>query len=337
MNRRLSCMGALLLGAAAAAVPRSAHAGHELAVEGTRFLLDGRPFTYTGVSFFNAIYNPSFNRDSAARRAALQKFRRYGVNVLRVWAQWDNRRGFADAGPTSTLYRADGGLCAGPLATLKAMLADADAGGVVLELCLFSQESWREETRVEGGADLRAVESLARELMPWRNLAFQIWNEHHDGRVLPLVRAIKVIDPKRLVTSSPGYSGVLGPDDLNQALDYLTPHTSRQNKGNPWEIAPREIASLLEKFHKPVVDDEPARCGTSQFGGPKGETRPEDHIRQIAAVRKAGGGITYHHDMFQTGYGSPAVPPDGIPDPEFSPYHRAVFEFIARPEGAPAR
>ena len=33
--------------------------------------------------------------------------------------------------------------------------------------------------------------------------------------------------------------------------------------------------------------------------------------------------------MFQTEYGSPAVPPSGIPEPEFSPYHRAVFEFIA--------
>jgi hypothetical protein len=35
-----------------------------------------------------------------------------------------------------------------------------------------------------------------------------------------------------------------------------------------------------------------------------------------------------HHDMFQTGYGTPACPPSGIPDPEFSPYHRQVFEFL---------
>ena len=42
-----------------------------------------------------------------------------------------------------------------------------------------------------------------------------------------------------------------------------------------------------------------------------------------------GGYITYHHDMFQTGYGTPAIPPQGIPDPEFNPYHRHVLEFIA--------
>ena len=32
--------------------------------------------------------------------------------------------------------------------------------------------------------------------------------------------------------------------------------------------------------------------------------------------------------MFQTGYGTPAVPPGGVPDPDFSPYHRQVFEFL---------
>lgn len=37
---------------------------------------------------------------------------------------------------------------------------------------------------------------------------------------------------------------------------------------------------------------------------------------------------TYHHDMFQTGYGTDACPPGGVPDPEFSGYHRQVFEFL---------
>ncbi|MBM3859350.1 MAG: hypothetical protein FJ395_06835 [Verrucomicrobia bacterium] len=228
------------------------------------------------------------------------------------------------------MYLPDGRLREAPLATLKAILADADRLGMVVELCFFSQESFRENIRLDRDQSMTAVTALTRALRPHRNLTFQIWNEHHDDNVLPLVRAIKALDPQRLVTSSPGFAGVLGPDDLNEALDYPTPHTSRQNKGRPWELAPREIASLLEKFHKPVVDDEPARCGTSKFGGPKEPTSPEDHIRQITAVRRIGGYITYHHDMFQTGYGSPAVPPSGIPDPEFSPYHRAVFEFIAK-------
>ena len=136
------------------------------------------------------------------------------------------------------------------------------------------------------------------------------------------------MDSKRLVTNSPGGAGVLGSDDENAALDYLTPHTTRQGKGRHWEIAPRELERLLKKFRKPVVDDEPARTGTSKYGGPKDATSPFDHIVQIISVWQIGAYPTYHHDMFQTGYGSPACPPSGVPDPEFSPYHRQVFEFL---------
>lgn len=58
------------------------------------------------------------------------------------------------------------------------------------------------------------------------------------------VSFFNALDARRLVTSSPGFAGVLGPKDLNEALDYLTPHTSRQNKGRTGELAPKEIASL---------------------------------------------------------------------------------------------
>lgn len=310
----------------------SGHLGAaELGVSGTRFTLAGRPFPFTGVSFFNAIYNPNFNQDSATRREWLGKFRAHGINVLRIWCQWDNARGFVDASPTATLYHQDGSLRSEHLATLKAILADADGEGFVIELCLFSQESFREGIFLEPGAQDRAVAALTRELKPWRNLALQIWNEK-SHRTLDMLRVIKAEDPQRLVTSSPGFAGVLGSDEENAALDFLTPHTSRQNRGRPWEIAPREIGGLLEKFNKPVVDDEPARNGTPQFGGPREATSPFDHILQIHAVRQLGAYTVYHHDMFQTGYGTDACPPSGIPEPQFSPYHRVVFEFLAQRE-----
>lgn len=320
-------MPALVLLAALAAQP--AAPPHVLGVSGTRFTLDGRPFPYTGLSFFNAVYNPAFNASPDARRGWLDKFKRYGVNALRVWAQWDNARGFVDAGPGHTLYRPDGSLRAEHLDRLKAILRDCDAAGVVVELCLFSQESWAEHIRLGPAEADRAAATLARELQPHRNLAFQVWNERSD-RTPELVEAIRAADPKRLVTSSPGVAGVLGDPKENALLDYLTPHTSRQRAGSPWEVAPAEVAYLLARHKKPVVDDEPARCGTAKFGGPRGDTSPFDHILQMRAVWAAGGYVTYHHDLFQTGYGSPAVPPSGVPDPEFSPYHRTVFEFLAR-------
>jgi hypothetical protein len=174
------------------------------------------------------------------------------------------------------------------------------------------------------------VTALTRELAPHRNLVFQVWNESSE-RVLDHVKTIRAADAKRLVTNSPGFAGFLGDPTQNNALDFLTPHTSRQTAGRTWEIAPKEIAYLLARYRKPVVDDEPARNGTASFGGPRAgtTTSPYDHIIQIQKVWELGGYITYHHDMFQTGYGTPAIPPDGIPDPEFSPYHRQVLEFIA--------
>jgi hypothetical protein len=304
-------------------------AGHTLTVSGTRFLLDERPFPYTGISFFNAIYNPAFNNDASDRKQWMAKFQKYGINVLRVWAQWDNKRGFVDSGPESTLYDRDGTLRGAPLAQLKAIIADADEVGVVIQVVLFSQESWHDGVKLAPAAADKAVASLTRELLPHRNVFFQVWNEFSE-RVLEHVKTIRAGDPKRLVTNSPGVAGFLGDPPQNQMLDFLTPHTSRQSSGRTWEIAPKEIAYLLARYKKPVVDDEPARNGTSQFGGPKEATSPHDHIIQIAKVWELGGYITYHHDMFQTGYGTPACPPHGIPDPEFSAYHHAVLKFIAQ-------
>ncbi len=177
----------------------------------------------------------------------------------------------------------------------------------------------------------RAVASVTPAMLPHRHLTFQVWNEFSE-RVLDHVKTIRAIDPKRLVTNAPGFAGVLGDPQQLAALDYLTPHTSRQSAGKPWEIGPREIAYLLARYGKPVVDDEPARHGTPKFGGPKQTTYPFDHILQIYRVWQAGAYITYHHDMFQMGAGAPSVPPSGIPDPEFNPYHRTVLEFIAQRE-----
>lgn len=331
---------------AAPAVPAAetpAARGHTLSISGTRFFLNGEPFPYTGVSFFNAVHNPAFNKSSADRKAWIAKFQKYGINVLRVWGQWDNKRGFVDSGPEKSLYQADGSLRLENVKTLRSIIADADELGVVVQVVLFSQESWHDGVKLTPEAEDRAVAGITRELLPHRNVVIQIWNEFSQ-RVLDHVKTVRAVDPKRIVTNSPGVAGFLGDPPQNTALDYLTPHTSRQAAvGRNWEVAPHEIAYLLARFRKPVVDDEPSRNGTPQFGGPKTPTSPYDHIIQIQKVWQLGGYVLYHHDMFQTGYGTPACPPHGIPDPEFSPYHRQVFEFLAmrerymQPETHPAK
>jgi hypothetical protein len=331
--------------------PLAAQPKHEITISGTSFLLNGEPFPYTGISFMNAIYNPAFNKGSPERREWMKKFQRYGINVLRIYAQWDGAsRGYADACAECNLFYSDGRLRDAHLARVKEILADADALGMVIQLEVFHHIPFREgrlgATEAERAKSVeQGLTLLTPELLPYRNVTFQIYSEM-TFRTVDLVKVIKAIDPKRLITSAPGGASVLGSREENEALDFLTPHTSRQSHGRHWEIVPREIAYLIARYKKPVVDDEPARNGTSNFGGPPdGEvTYPYDQILQIYQVMQVGGYITYHHDMFQTGYGTPSVPPHGIPDPEFNAYHRFVLEFIAQREryrpfrdGTPAR
>ena len=111
-------------------------------------------------------------------------------------------------------------------------------------------------------------------------------------------------------------------------MDVLTPHTVRQPPAEFWVDGPRQVGELLKAYGKPVIDDEPARCGTVKFGGIVGGTTAAQHVAHMRATEAAGGYYTYHHDMFQGGYGDPATPAHGIPDPDFNSFHREVFDAL---------
>jgi hypothetical protein len=303
-----------------------------LAVNGTQLELDDQPFYFQGLSFFNALYNPAFNVDNAQRRRWLSYLKSWGVTALRVWGDWRVCNGWVDEGPDNSLwlypgrqsrnvlYEPWGELAGEPLMRLKRLLTIADGLGMVIELALFTHYLVYPLHTRDG-----YVDRITRELRPWRNCIFQIWNEY-DDHTLHHLAAIKRVDPNRLVTNSPGPAGVLGDEDHNQALDLLTPHTSRHNVPF-WEVAPEEIANLIETFGKPVIDDEPARTGIREFGG-RPDSRPEQHLVHIDRVHAYGGYHVYHHDMFQNGYGHPATPTLGIPNAEFSEFHKPIFEHL---------
>src|ERR1044072_1190217 len=67
MKRMLIAFAAIALVASrgAESAPETRHA---VRVKGTHFTLDGTPFPFTGYSFFNAVFNPTFNQSSAVRR-----------------------------------------------------------------------------------------------------------------------------------------------------------------------------------------------------------------------------------------------------------------------------
>ena len=198
---------------------------------------------------------------------------------------------------------------------------------MVVEVVAFSHEKTPGKENLLVQQQERAIEALTTELYPYRNVILQIWNEDSTN-VLRHVEIAKSIDPDRIVTNSPGFANNLGDDAQNRTLDVLTPHTVRRAAKRFWEAAPAQIAELLDTYRKPVVDDEPARTGLFMFGGIEGGTMPAQHIAQIQRVREIGGYHTYHHDMFQRSYGAPTTPPNGIPDPDFSPFHRAVFDYL---------
>lgn len=294
-----------------------------LSILGTRLLLDGRPYLLQGLSFFNAIYNPAFNRTEDTRLEWLRRFREYGVNMLRIWCQWDYGRPYIDLAPDHCVFDREGALREAHAQTLCAIL-DAAAGlELTVEVVLFCQEQ-RDNLTIE--AQERAAANVAARLRPYRHIILQIWNEK-SVEVVRHYRAIKAVDPERIVTNSPGVANILGDDEQNKQLDLLTPHTVRREQARFWEIGPQQIAGLIARFGKPVIDDEPARTGLAQFGGIPRGTEPWQHIEQIQRVRAAGGYHVYHHDMFQNGYGHPSTPPNGIPNPEF-PFHREVFAWL---------
>lgn len=309
-----------------------------LQVEGTRLLLDGEHFFFQGVSFFNAIYNSTFNQSDEERERRLKLFKDTGINALRVWCQWDfgpPSCRWVDVEQTHTMYTPDGGIREDSFEKLVKLIETADRHKMVVEVVLFSQEK---NPNLPIPIQEKLAGNMAERLMPYRNIIMQIWNEK-SIEVARYCRKIKSIDPNRLVSNSFAYDidDPIAPDvirydkqdeEATWLLDILTPHTVRRGVQEFWEYAAEQIQYLQRKYNKPIIDDEPARTGTFDFGGIAGGTKPENHIQQIKNIRACGAYHIYHHDMFQNGYGHPSTPPQAIPDATFSSFHSPVFEYL---------
>lgn len=290
-------------------------------------MLDEKPFDWQGLSFFNALYNPTFNQSHEERLARLKDYKENGISAVRVWCQWNfgpPRELWVDTAPHSTMYTDQGEIREGSFERLRSLIMAADSLDMVVEVVLFSHEK---QPNFPVEILEKAAGLMAERLKPYGNILLEIWNED-STEVLRLFRKIKEVDPDRITTNAPGLPGVLGDDEQNYMLDVLTPHTIRGAARRCfWEEAAAQIEYLLKRFRKPVIDDEPARTGIRDFSGIP-ESRPEQHIAQIKMVRALGAYSTYHHDMFQNGYGHPATPPQAIPNPDFSDFHRKVFAFL---------
>ena len=136
-----------------------------LEISGTRLVLDGCAFPFQGLSFFNAIFNPTFNHSREERLTWLRRFREAGVNALRVWCQWDFERPHADLDAGHSLFSSTGGIREHHWDTLVGIIGatrctrDGPRGGALLPR--EAAQSRRPGARASNASCCRATASVS--------------------------------------------------------------------------------------------------------------------------------------------------------------------------------
>jgi len=235
-----------------------------LGIEGTHFTLDGEERFLLGVSYYGGLGAPD-----ETVRADLDDLAARGLNWVRVWATWS----YGDENVSAVTGR---GEAREPyLGRLVALVQEADRRGIVVDVTLSRGDGAAAAADnihdLEG--HVRAVQTLAEALKPFRNVYFDMGNERNIGDArhvsfedLHAVReAIRAADPARLATASAG--GDIPDDELPRYLDeagvdFLSPHRSRDAE-SPGQTE-RQTRHYLEELGRlgrvvPVHYQEPFR------------------------------------------------------------------------------
>ena len=286
-------IAAALVALACAAVATAAP-GPALTVSSQTLQLGGRPVFVVGVSLFDALgQTPPRDQD-------LDALKTWGVNLVRVWAHWHE-----------PIYRPDGTLSDQGRTRLSALVKRLESRGLIFELVLlrpgqlpgqpfavFTSEAER----------LKAVESMTVALRDFRNVLFDLYNEHDhpDGPISHQVARVlrdkvKASDPGRLVTiSSTEHHLVSASGEVTEAgavnllseagadevaVDLVAAHFPRTND---WAAATgsriRALQTALEKIGRPLpiyLNEERRADGRAPLGA-------EAYARAIAEARGAG-------------------------------------------------
>src|SRR4051812_17841359 len=173
----------------------AAAGGPIVSVSGTSVALDGRPVVLFGLSYFGAL------DASSIREADLDAAKGWGINTVRVWAHWH-----------TPIYQKDGALTEQGRARLVRLIEALRARALVLELVLLRPGQLPGQPFAafdSESARLRAVREITAALRDYRNVLFDLCNEHDhpDGPMShaaarSLRDAVKTIDPARIVTIS---------------------------------------------------------------------------------------------------------------------------------------
>ncbi len=281
-------IGAVLMGATLLTTAASATG---LGVEGTSFTVDGKPTFLLGFSYYGALgaSEEFIERD-------LDDLSALGFNWFRVWATWN-----AYENDISAVDR-EGAAREPYLARLKSLIEAADARGMIVDVTVS-----RSADLLPGQpAFVRAWETLAAELAPYRNVYFDLANERNigDARFVSYEElreardAIKAIDPERLVTASHA-GGELSREDVEAyvavaRVDFLSPHRPRHpGSAEETEAKTREHLEWAREAGQamPVHHQEPFRRGFQDW-----QPTAEDFLTDLAgAVAGGAAGWCFHN------------------------------------------
>ncbi len=306
--------------------------GTILTIDGTRFLLDGKPAFLLGISYYAGL---GASQDFV--RQDLDDMQRHGFNWLRVWATWGS--GEQDVSAVD----AQGHPREPLLSRLQGLVAECDRRGLVVDVTL-AREARTAKTPAghERLPDLavhqRAVTTLVEALKMHRNWYLDLANERdvRDGRYVSveelkaLRELVRRLDPQRLVTASLGGHDLTENDVreslLTAGLDFLCPHRPR-NTGSPLQTEPRtrELLAMMQRIGRrvPIHYQEPFRRGYTLW-----EPTSVDFLADLrGAVAGGAAGWCFHN-------GSQRGTPDNRPRRSFDLRDQRLFDQLDAEERA---
>ena len=207
--------------------------------DGDLFTMNRKPVFMTGISYYGAM---SITSQSFIKKD-LDDMKRDGFNWIRVWATWN---------PTDmnvSVVSKDGDLREPYISRLKYLIRECNRRGMIVDVTFTRGEDPFPSNQAQ---HLKCVQTLAKELKPYRNLYIDVANERDVGDARhvsyedmgTLISAIKLIDPKRICTASGVPSS---PEDLTRYInigkvDFIAPHLGRDRE------SPSETKGKVQEF-----------------------------------------------------------------------------------------
>jgi len=280
---------------ALAALAGPAGAATRLGARGPAFTINGKPTFLLGISYYAAL-----GAKPEAVTADLRQMKRYRINWMRVWANWD---GF---GNNVSAVANDGSPREPYLQRLTDLVARCDRLGMVVDVTLTRGKGADGRPRLPTLQEhRRAIKTLIAALKPHRNWYLDLSNERNVGDdrftsmedLRDLRELARRLDPALLVTASQG--GDIGEDELKQYLlavgvDFIAPHRPR-DPGSPaqTERKTREYLVQMAALGRvvPVHYQEPFRRGYGDW-----QPTARDYVADLrGAVAGGAAGWCFHN------------------------------------------